>query len=734
MFSTKYFVLTLLALGLAFGAESQVHGVVKDAESGDVIPGANIHWASTTVGTITDLDGHFSIQPVGDFPLNLVVSYVGYTSDTLDIRQEGHVNVSLSPSVLMDAVEISHRRGASNLSTMSKLNAESINRGILRKAACCNLSESFETTASVDVIMNDAVTGTRKIRMLGMDGVYVQNLFEGIPVMGGLGGIMGFDQIPGPWIESLAITKGIGSGMYGYESMTGVINMEFIKPDHAFSYFDVFGNDMGRFEANVIQTANLSDRLSTGLFVSANHYDNPKDKNGDGFVDSPLRQGVKVMNRWKYVGDNFQSQIMGLYTREDRSSGQMDAVNLRHRPEFPNYGFGFGVEQWEVLAKTGIFFPNREDQSIGITALGSGVDPDGFFGEKSYNGRQRTFRLNSIFSTHLSKFGDHKLDVGGHFVYDGYQEEFADSSFGRIERVPGISAEYTYDRPRFTFIGGLRHDWHNLHGNQFSPRVHLKYNLRPLTTLRAAGGRGYRSANVFADRFGMFASSRRLMIAGEPGIESSWNTGLSFLHKFELFGREAVFNTEYFFTAFEDRLIADRDDDPRYLKFYNLEGQSTSHSVQADIQAEPVSGLGVKFSYKYQQSETDYLSGRKEEPLVPRHRALGNVGYTSPNGDWYIDFTANYYGTTRLPSTAANPEGLRRGERSEDYFVLNSQITRTFGNFDLYVGVENLGNFIQRDAIVDAENPFGDYFDATMIYGPLEGRTFYFGVRYTNHK
>lgn len=724
---------TLLFVLFSTVAHGQIQGVITDAEKGNPIPGANVHWSETTIGTVSDAEGRFSIKAVGDFPLRLVVSYVGFKADTVTIsKPTDRIDVALSSTVTMDAVQVTENRGASTMSAAAKLNAETINRGMLRKAACCNLSESFETTASVDVVLNDAVTGTRKIRMLGLDGIYVQNLFEGIPFTGGLGNVLGFDQIPGPWIEAIAITKGVGSVVNGYESMTGQINLEFVKPDDPeLTYFDAFANHRGRVEANVIRSVHLSERLSTALFLSGHYFDHSDDENKDGFLDSPRRKGVKVMNRWKYIGDNFRSQLAGAYTHEERTSGQTAFPSNGYQPEAPQYGFGFGVDQWEILAKTGILFPTREDRSIGITALASGIDMESYFGRDQYLGEQRTFRLNALYHTDLTKFGDHSLEVGGHFLYDSFNEEYADSGFVRIERVPGISTEYTYDRPRFTLVAGARYDEHNIYGGQFSPRLHLKYNIRPLTTVRAATGRGFRSANAFADRLGILASSRRIEIRDTPGIESSWNAGLSFLHKFELFGREAVFNTDYFYTVFEDRLVVDRDHDPGLLMFYNLDGRSDSHSFQTDLQAEPVSGLGIKFSYKFQQSKVDYIDGPEDMPLMPRHRALGNIGYTSPKGLWYLDFTANYYGVSRLPNTAANPERLRLDAHSQDYFIFNSQVTRTLGDFEVYVGVENLGNFIQSDAIVDAENPFGEYFDATMIYGPLDGRTVYAGVRYT---
>jgi outer membrane receptor protein involved in Fe transport len=283
-------------------------------------------------------------------------------------------------------------------------------------------------------------------------------------------------------------------------------------------------------------------------------------------------------------------------------------------------------------------------------------------------------------------------------------------------------------------VAGARYDAHNLFGGQFSPRLHLKYNLRPLTTIRTTLGRGFRSANAFGDQLGLLASSRIVRVIDTPQAEESWNTGISFLHKFKLFNRDAVINTDYYFTYFENQLVVDRDFSARQLLFYNLDGESYAHSWQADFQMEPLRGLGLKFSYKYQFVQTDYIEGSLDKPLIPRHRALFNAGYTSPDGKWYLDFTANYYGVSRLPGTEMNPEELQLNEKSDPFFLLNSQITRTIGNFEVYAGSDNLGNFIQDNAIVDAENPFGQFFDASMIYGPLNGRTIYLGVRFNFEK
>lgn len=711
----------------------KLKGVVADRENGQPLPGVNIIWEGTSTGTVSGIDGSFSLPAREDLPHTLVFSFVGYATLELKVEEipEKPLEISMAPSVDMDAVEIRSSRSTFSMSAASTLNAEQINRGVLRKAACCNLSESFEATASVDVVMNDAVTGARKIQMLGLEGIYVQNLFESVPFTRGLGNVMGFDGIPGPWINNISLTKGIGSGVNGYESMTGQINLEFLPPDDADEtlHADVFASNQGRFEANAIYNKLIGDRWSMAFFAGVATQQWEMDQNNDNFMDMPLRDGVKLMNRWQYGGDLFQARFIAKYSREERTSGELGYNRDEHFGRAELYGFGLDYEEAEFIAKLAFLSAERQDRSLGITAAYTYTDLGAFFGNNVYEGTEHNARINSVFESRFSEYSDHSIRAGLHFQYDDFAEAYRDSAFSRTEIVPGAFAEYTYSRPRFTAVLGMRNDYHNLFGNQLSPRVHLKYDFAPLTTTRLTFGRGFRAPNAFADQLGMLAASRTVRVLETPEAESSYNAGLSFLHKFELFGREAFFNADYYYTDFRNQLVADRDEDPRLLLFYNLEGRSFAHSVQADFQAEPLRGLGVKMSYKYQDVRTDYLSGRLERPLVPRHRALFNVGYTTASGHWYFDLTANYYGTQRLPGTQSNPQDLRLDERGQSYFLINAQINRIFDNVEIYAGVENLNNFIQPNAIVDAENPFGTYFDAGMIYGPLNGRMFYGGVR-----
>ena len=100
----------------------------------------------------------------------------------------------------------------------------------LRRAACCNLAESFEGTIAVDMEFSDAVTGVKQISMLGLAGTYSQIMIENVPYIRLLTQQFGLGFIPGSWMESIHVSKGVTSVTNGYEAISGQIDVEYKKP------------------------------------------------------------------------------------------------------------------------------------------------------------------------------------------------------------------------------------------------------------------------------------------------------------------------------------------------------------------------------------------------------------------------------------------------------------------------------------------------------------------------
>ena len=731
-----FYIIILLSFAKQISAQ-HIAGKVFTADgkgNKEEVSGATVYWFGTSVSSTSDSIGMFSIPNPDTIPAQLIVTMVGFLTDTIRIEKfdRSDIFVVLKNSVNLNIVEVAEKQGTTLNKLFTPINTEVISGKELLKAACCNLSESFSTNASVDVAFTDAVSGAKKIQMLGLDGVYTQILSENMPMLRGLSASYGLNYIPGTWIENIMVTKGTGSVVNGYESISGQINLEFLKPQEQKKRFfiNVYGNHKGRAEANVHAAKKINTKLSTMLFTHASSNTMKQDMNKDGFLDMPLTRQYSVFNRWDFHNQkNFEAQfgIKGLY--ETRQGGQTNFINSSERDSSNHYGIGINTKAMEYFSKTGFMFPSKPYKSIGIQTSGKWQQQDMYFGLKSYNGEQKNFYANVIFANIINNT-NHKYKLGASYLLDDYSEKFNDTTFARTESVPGVFAEYTYSHPdNFSLVAGIRADYHNIYGVFYTPRLHIRYNVTKKTTLRLSAGRGFRISNVFIENQSVFASSRKIVMNEKLNPEIAWNYGISVNQQFKLFGNEAFVNLDFFRTDFENQVIVDLDQSVNKVVFYNLDGRSYSHSLQMDMGFEPLENFAVKLAYKWYDVKSTYNKELLDKPFVPKHRVMLNMAYSTYMDIWKFDFTSNWLGQSRIPSTVLNPVQYQLPKHSKDYFLLNAQITKKFRKFEMYLGCENILNYTQKNPIIASENPFGSNFDASMIYAPVEGRIIYFGLR-----
>lgn len=728
--------LFILAYCFPLLLHAQIKGLVQEKSDNGNTPlvGANVFWLQSSIGTTTNAKGEFEVSNPESFPAKLVVSYVGYQSDTLLIESNKFVVVTLKPTVTLKAVEIEARESATKISTISAVNLEIMTSKELKKAACCNLSESFESNASVDVSYSDAISGAKQIRMLGLDGIYTQILTENMPGIRGIGAQYGLGFIPGTWIESIQITKGVGSVVNGYESVSGQINVELLKPEKADKLFlNLYAGDWGRYEANIHSGTKLNDKWSTLFLGHASSVAKKNDNNKDGFIDMPIGNQVNIVNRWKFDSEKMMAQFGLRAMLDDKQGGQ---TNFNKSTDFGttnSYGIGILNKQLEFYTKTALAFEGKPYKSLGLITNSRLNSLNSYYGLRKYDGQQQTFYANLIYQS-IIVHTEHKFKAGLSYMNDTYHEKFTGVSYKRYESVPGAFAEYNFDREnKFSLLAGIRADYHNLFGLQVNPRVHIKYKPYQYTTLRLSGGRGMRVANVFADNSGLMASSRAFIIRDALLPEIAWNYGATFIQQIKV--GEKLFNLslDFYRTDFQNQVVVDVDADIHSVSFYNLKGLSYSNAAQAELTFEPIKRLEIKTAYKFQEVKTTFGTQLLDKPLVVRNRALVNLSYATKFDKWKFDFTYKWFGAARIPPRALNHFTHENdgGRRSDPYFGFNAQVTRAFKHFEVYVGGENLNNFMQHDAILFANDPFGPHFDAAMIWGPVMGRVLYIGLRLT---
>lgn len=730
----KYYLLIFFLFSSLMLKSQNLTGVVFGLEKDkkEALIGATVHWLNTKTSTTTDVEGKFSIARSKSN--QLIISFVGYKSDTIKITNETDLEILLLSENQLQEVVV--RSTSTVLDKLSPIQTEIITSKALAKAACCNLSESFETNASVSVSYADAVTGAKQIQMLGLSGTYVQMNVENVPSLRGLASTFGLNYIPGTWIQSIDVGKGSGSVVNGHESMTGQMNIELQKPDLSEKiYLNTYVNSLGRGEVNLNLAKILNKKWSVGLLTHGSALQTALDQNKDNFFDLPKYKQANFINRWKYQSEKMMAQFGIKILHDDRLGGEISVNPLNLNSV--KYEFSNSTNRFEVFSKIAKLYQSKPYRGLGWILNGALHDSKTMFGFKPYNGKQKTLYSNLVYQDIIGNT-NHSYKAGTSFLVDDYFEIYGDLIRKRTEIVPGAFAEYSFKYlDKLTSVLGTRIDYHNLYGFNFIPRLHVLYSVNKNIDLRFSAGKGFRVPNPLAEYFGNLVSSRIVQfLDAEIKPEVSWNYGISAT---KYFGKNNLV-IDFYRTDFKNQLIAEMEHF-FHLYFYNLHGKSFSNSAQIELNLVPVNRVEVKLAYRYLDVKQSYGRLYDESVLLPKmfinkDRILFNIGYSLPYDKWKADFTWQWNGSRRVPLEAENQNVLHttyvnmQTTTAPAFFNINAQVTRNFRRWELYLGGENLNNFTQKNPIKGADVPFGTQFDAGLVWGPVVGRIIYFGTRY----
>ena len=720
-----------------------LNGTVFEKNSnGNNIPliGATVRWSGTSQGTITDMNGKFSVKLVPESK-NLIISYVGYEPDTVLIDRAGSVNIVIEESAnLLNTVEITHKKRSTEISYLETVKIHQISSKELLKAACCNLAESFDTTPAIDASMTDAVTGTRKIEMLGLAGPYVQITRENIPDVRGLAAVQGLAFTPGPWLEGMQLNMGAGSVVNGFESITGQINVELKKPCFEDKmYFNAYANQAARLEMNTFNKQEINENWSTANLLHLSTRNQRRDHNHDGFMDMPLGKQLGFINRWKWTNNEGQEAQIGMkLTFMESISGQTDfdpGESIRNQV----WGADMVTNRAEVWAKRGFVNLDTPYKTLGFQVSAVYHDQKSQFGLRRYDATQKSLYFNMIYQSIIDNT-DHQVRMGTSFQYDNFEEFVVRNTYNRNEIVPGIFGEYTYKgSEKFSILVGGRADYHNNFGLFFTPRLNVRYAPDQTTVFRIAAGRGQKTASIFAENIGVFASSREIIVEGSGNnktpyglnAEVAWNVGFSVTKEITLGGKNIALSFDANRIEFTNQIVIDMDRSARQVVFYNLKGQSFSNSAQLQAEVDAFSWMDIRLAYRYNDVKTTYSEQLLRKPLISPQRAFANVAIHAGKG-WNIDYTINHLSAMRIPSTVSNDEEHRVPGESPSFFLSNAQVSKSWkSNFEVYLGGENIFNYKMDEPIISAHDPYSQYFDSSLAWGPIFGANIYAGIRYS---
>ena len=703
----------------------------------------------------------------------------------LSLSLFGQVDTSLYNSLQINEVVVSEEASGLSLDSKSATLDLTISRTELKKAACCNLSESFETNPSIDVSFTDAVTGTKQIQLFGLAGKYAQIQVEMTPLVRGLLANSGLSFIPGTWVQSIQLTKGIGAVNNGPESMTGQINVELLKPEDLVDaaespdsegrgdiILNGYVNQGGRFEFNEAYGVRLNDKWMVASLGHISGRQQGTDVNGDGFLDNPLGYQVNGMLRARYFGQNGWEGIYTFHALEDvKRGGQILSAFAPGTSTEDLWSSSMKQGRVAFTAKTGWVNPDLPDQSVGTILQLYSNEMDGAMGNSTVDAVHAS-SLYGIQNGGMAQvlfrhgWGTWSQTSGVLLTADRYDFDFVQTDLGTTmgwtEVDLGLSTEWTYaPSDQFTAVLGARYDWNSIVSHQVSPRIHLRWEPVEKHTLRLAAGRGFRNALPLVEEWGRLATNRTLrsqpsrvahIMGGHSlNMEEAYNTGLSYAWNFKLNYMPGSLQLDAHSTIFGQTVVQDYwTPGQRYLYTQFTSSVEpirpmTSNTAGASVTYQLNKRTEMRLAYRFQDLRVVYRdeSGIVAQdvalsaPFVPKHRLMAHLSRKFKGG-WTADATLQRYGAQPIPGT--DPSAYPSVEMAPAFNLLNGQIRKAWAGGDIYLGVENGLNVMQAnpiDGAVDAQTGeallpssahFQTYFDATRIWGPIFGRMVYLGT------
>lgn len=663
----------------------------------------------------------------------------------------------------LQATVFTGRQDGNFLSRGKDLRTEVISSAGLKKMACCNLAESFENSASVTVGYSDAVTGARQIRLLGLSGVYTQMLDENRPAMRGLAAPFGLSYVPGQWLESIQVSKGLSSVVNGVESITGQINTEYRKPtDEKPLFLNASVMDDSKTDFNIASSLQMGDKWSTVLLGHVSGNFKTFDHNHDGFRDDPEMVQVNVANRWLYYSQSGVQVRFGFRALQDQRQGGQDGYDHEAYTLTPTSPWGSDITNRQLNAYVKVGVPISEDNAKNIAFVADYTlsDMDSWFGATKYLADQNSGFVNVLFQDEINDSHKFTLSLGG--TADRYSEDFyrkvAAQTLEPGNKIKsfytgGVAGEYTFHAgDKFSSIVGVRGDIFGGDGFKFSPRLTLKYSPIEQIVIRANGGRGLRRALPLIDNIGVFSTGKSFTgIYDKHILEDAWTFGGNATFYFP-FGAtsDTYLSLDYFGTRFREQMVVDYDLGVNAIDFYALDGKrSYTNSYQADFNVVPFRGFTVTATFRYTDAKMEFEGrGLMERPMVSKFKGVLNLQFATNLNKWIFDFTASVNGKSRVYDFMkdlkdANGELLYADGFTKTFPLLYLQITKRFKGIDLYLGAENLTNFRQKNVIIGTtvaeaghaghggiDTSRGD-FDASAVWGPIMGTKYYLGARFT---
>lgn len=493
----------------------------------------------------------------------------------------------------------------------------------------------------------------------------------------------------------------------------------------------IYGDSYGQTDWAAALRHQFSTSLKTAFNAGYTHDFMDKDVNNDGFRDLPKKKQLNVSNSWHYSKGRYTA-CFGFETLNNANTGGSMHFNGR-RADTTNYGAFTQRDMATAWTNHSIAFSRRNKAEA---ALAYTYDrSNSLYGVRTNENTLNTYDVQASYIRTFNK--QHTLRAGA--THNGFLTSntlglkdsiyIDDIETEAYDFTTGIFAEYTYKINSILRINArMNADWSNWFGFFYAPEVSIDYFPYKSLLINANVSRSKNQIDIFANNSHPLMSSRQVIIGFPYDREQKWNFSLSATQKFKLFGRDFFIMAGYERIQFERYLVIDFDHSDEEVFFHFSDEEAHSDIITLSAQYEITKGLHAATSWR-RNNAMQTIDGRlRHTPFTNDYDGTVSLSYTTPRYDIGIEADAQFYGGGRLPMA------IDGSTRFDAYQLYNARISKGFGPVQIYAGVSNISDKRQRHPVLGHDNPFGKGFDATMIYAPLKGRTYYLGVRFDLEK
>ncbi len=728
-------------------------GIIKGRITSEQVPVsyASVILSGTQWGATTDTVGYYIIKNIPAGKYTLKVSGIGYTEQRVSVSVSDGATARKDMDIPRDQSGLHEVVVTGTMKEMSRLESpvpvEVFTPQFFRKNPTPSLFEAVGLINGVQPQLNCNVCNTGDIHINGMEGPYTMILIDGMPIVSSLSTVYGLNGIPNSLVERVEVVKGPAASLYGSEAMGGIINVITKNPVRApIVSADVFGTSWGEYSADG-SVKFRAGKATSLLGVNYFNYQNPLDKNKDGFTDVTLQNRISLFNKWNFERkDNRLASVAARYVYEDRWGGEM-SWNKDWRGSDSIYGESIYTKRVELIGQYQL--PVRE--KIITQFSWNWHNQDSWYGNTPYMATQQVAFAQAYWDRNFS--GGHNLLLGTSFRYTYYDDNTPGTASSDSVRpvnqpmktpLPGIFVQDEWRiNDKHTLLVGYRYDYDRHHGSIHSPRLAYKFSPHQHHVLRGSFGTGYRVVNLFTEDHAALSGAREVVIAERLNPERSYNSNLNYVLKLPTEHGIFGFDLTGFYSYFTNKIVGDFDTDPHKIIYDNLKGHAVSQGISLNADAtfrfplRLLAGVSYMDVYQNEDNGTGVLQ-RVQQLHAPRWSGNFAVSYTFP-AQVTVDFTGKWNGPMRLPVL---PDDYRP-EYSPWHCIANMQLTKRFNRgIEIYGGVKNLFNFIPKDPIMrpfdpfdktaddPVTNPYGYTFDPSYNYASLQGMRGFLGVRY----